>query len=449
MNLTKPLYAIFACLSPFVIVAQDVKRWTLQECFAHALEHNISLRQNKITEQEGEETFRQSRAALFPSLSANMSQTLSYRPLQKEASNIVANGMANSSSNKLTENGSYGLNAQWTVWNGGVNYNKVKLQRLVNEQNTLTTAQTANSIQEQIAQLYIQILYSTEAVKVNESLLKTAESQYDRGTEMQNQGLLSKADLTQLEAQVSNARYNKVNAESMVVTYKRQLKQLLELEPSAEFDIADITVDDRQALDVLPDKMEVYHTALLSRPEIRNSRLSLESTNLSLKSAKGGYQPTISLTASIGDSHYSASSWTLGEQMRQNLNAAIGLNVSIPLFDNRTNRTAVRKAKLAMVSSQLQLEEQQKSLYNTIDTYWQDAQTGQMCFRAACDKVKSAQNSYDLLSEQFNNGLKNIVELQTGYDNVLSALQDKLQNKYTTLLNIQLLRFYMGNDIRL
>ena len=36
-----------------------------------------------------------------------------------------------------------------------------------------------------------------------------------------------------------------------------------------------------------------------------------------------------------------------------------------------------------------------------------------------------------------------------GRDNLLSAEQDLLQSKYTTLLNIQLLKFYMGDKINL
>ena len=51
--------------------------------------------------------------------------------------------------------------------------------------------------------------------------------------------------------------------------------------------------------------------------------------------------------------------------------------------------------------------------------------------------------------EQFENGLKNVVELLTGKDDLLQAQQEKLQSKYTTLLNIQLLKFYQGNSITL
>ena len=59
------------------------------------------------------------------------------------------------------------------------------------------------------------------------------------------------------------------------------------------------------------------------------------------------------------------------------------------------------------------------------------------------------QESYDLLSEQFKLGLKNIVELNTSKNNLLQAEQQLIQSKYTTLLNLAMLRFYQGEAIRL
>lgn len=60
--------------------------------------------------------------------------------------------------------------------------------------------------------------------------------------------------------------------------------------------------------------------------------------------------------------------------------------------------------------------------------------------------VESQQASYDLLSEQFSLGLKNIVELMTGKTNLLNAQQDLLQSKYMTILDIQMLQFYGGGS---
>ena len=45
----------------------------------------------------------------------------------------------------------------------------------------LTVAQTENSLQEQIAQVFIQILYADESVKINENTLQVSRATYERG----------------------------------------------------------------------------------------------------------------------------------------------------------------------------------------------------------------------------------------------------------------------------
>ena len=120
------------CLPALCAAGQDSTKWSLQQCIDYAIEHNIQLKQNEIAEQQGAADLAQKRAELFPSLSFSTTQSISYRPLQESASNIVTNGIANNSTNKFTENGNYGLNASWTVWDGGANYKNVKAQKLQN-----------------------------------------------------------------------------------------------------------------------------------------------------------------------------------------------------------------------------------------------------------------------------------------------------------------------------
>ena len=109
--------------------------------------------------------------------------------------------------------------------------------------------------------------------------------------------------------------------------------------------------------------------------------------------------------------------------------------------------TAVNKANIQRELALLDQQDKQKKLYATIEGFWLDAQTNQQKFRAASATVESEQQSYDLLQEQFNLGLKNIVELMTGKTSLLKAQQNKLQSKYLTILNQQLLRFYQGETM--
>ncbi len=440
-----------ALLSLFMmnnIRAGNEETWDLERCIQYAVENNIQIQKSNVSEQQQEVSLKEAQAALFPSLSFGMNQSLNYRPLQDSPNSIVANGMANTSVKKLTENGNYSLNASWTVWDGKSNTNTIKIQKLNKKMAELDTEISKNSITEQITQLYIQILYSTEAKKVNESILETAKKQVERGKDMMQNGLLSETELKQLEAQWSSAQYDVVNAQTQIDDYNLQLKQLLELDPNTDFQIADLEIADEQALQLVPSSNEVYSQALLLRPEIQSKQTAIEAAKLSVDVAKAGYQPSLSLNASISDSHYSTGA-QVASQLKENLNGSIGLTLSVPIFDNRKNKSAVERAKLDQVTKALELTEEQKNLYNTIESYNLQARNNQEKFKASITKTESMESSYKLLNEQFENGLKNVVELLTGKDDLLQAQQEKLQSKYTTLLNIQLLKFYQGNSMTL
>ena len=419
-------------------------QWTLQECIDYALQHNITLQRARLQLQSAKEDVSQSKAALLPSLNASTSHNLSYRPWQDTGMATVTNGTVNTKTNTTSYNGSYGLNASWTVWNGNRNRNQVKLNQLAEEQAELETQVTANSIQEQIAQLYVQILYLTEAVKVNEESLKTSQKNEERGKEMVEVGKMSKADLAQLTAQRSTDEYNIVSAQTQVKNYKLQLKQLLEITDGSEFDIVIPATTDEQALAEVPSLMSVYEQALATRPEIQSAEMAIKSSDVSLDIAKAGRMPTVSLSASAGTSTNSLANNGWGNQMKFNFNSGAGVNVSVPLFDQRQTKTNVAKARIQRENNLLALQDQQKQLYQTIENYWLDATTNQQRFRAALATVESEQQSYDLLQEKFNVGLTNIVELMTGKDRLLQAEQNRLQAKYMTILNLQMLRFYGG-----
>ena len=431
-----------------VMAAKAQTAWNLQQCIDYALTNNIQIQKNRISEQQGEVALWQDKGALFPSLSFSTSHTMGYRPFE-EGTNIVQNGQVTNTKNKVTYQGSYGLNARWTVWNGGVNQKNIEKQKVQNEITRLNTEQSELTIQEQIAQLYVQIMYTKEAVQVNEKLQKTAQSQYERGVEMMNQGQMAKADVVQLEAQLSSARYDVTSSQTQLLNYKRQLKALLELDLNTEFDVSGPIPTDEQVLALIPSAQEAYAKALESRPEIKSAQLAIDAANMHVDIAKRGYYPSISVSASLGDSHYSASRNDVGKQMKDNLNLSAGVTVSVPIFDNRSNRSNVKSARLEQANSKLDLQDKKNSLSSTIEQYWISANSNQQNFLAARDRVKSQEASYELLNEQFQNGLKNTVEVLQGRDNVISAEQDLLQSKYTTLLNVQLLKFYTGEQIAL
>ena len=440
---------IHKALIGMVLVAAPLgaqaKQWTLRDCINYALENNITLQKTLLKKASANEDYLQSKAALLPSLQAQTSQNVGYTPWT--ASGISGDGFTKSSIDKVYYNGSYSVMGNYTIWNGNKNRNQVKLNKLITEAAAIDSTIQAQTIQEKIATLYVQICYSTEAIKVNKESYKSSLENEERGKEMVNVGKMSKADLAQLTAQRAQDEYNIVSAESNVKNYKRQLKELLQITNDDSFDVTIPSMSDALALSEIPTLNSVYASALETRPEIKSYQNMIDQSDINIAIAKAGKMPTISANAGISTSTTTMNTTEWASQVKQNFNVAGGISVTVPIFDNRATKTAINKANIQKQSSMLDLKNEQTKLYSTIENYWLQANTNQSQYKAAKVSTESAQTSYDLLSEQFKLGLKNIVELRTGKDNLLKAQQNELQAKYMTILNQEMLKFYKNGRI--
>ena len=432
------LTALPWCISP----SASAKTWTLEECIQYAMENNITLKKSGLNRLSATESTRQSKAQLLPSLSFSTSQSMAYTPWKESGTAVVTGNQVETAVDKVSYTGQYGVSANWTVWNGNRNRNQVKLNSIAEQQAEMDSVTSARNIEEQIAQLYIQILYTKDAIDVNKATLEAAKVNENRGQQMYEVGQMSKADLSQLTAQRAQDEYNVVQAESQARTYTRQLKELLQITNEEPFDVARPDYTESMAMQEIPSMTSVYEQALENRPEIKNAMLSVQSAEVQGKIAKAQRMPTVSMNASVDARTSSLSNNSWSNQMKTNFNSGAGISVSIPILDQRSTRTAVNKANLQRQEALLDIRDKQTALYSTIENYWIQAGNYQNQYKAAKVSTQSAKDSYDLLSEQFAVGLKNIVELQDGKTRLLSAQQSELQSKYMTILNIKMLELY-------
>ena len=237
-----------------------------------------------------------------------------------------------------------------------------------------------------------------------------------------------------------------------------QLKQLLELGIMDEMDLAEPVVNDGQILAVLPPKQDVYQAALENMPEVERGKLSVKAAELEIRQARSGFFPTLSLSAGIGTAFMSASGagtatgstpgYDAGNQEWNNFNENIGLTLSIPIYSNRQNRTAVNKARIAAQNSVLEQLSIEKELLQEVESAYLGVVSSQSMYVSALQQEDYARQSYELTYEQFSLGVKNTVELITAQNELTSARQEVLQAKYMALLNIELLNIYQGKGIQ-
>ena len=407
------------------------KTWTLQECLDYAYQNYIQVRQSRNNQLSGIEDTKQAKAALFPSLVASTTQSYTNYPSSEVTDN-----------NSYT--GTYGITAGMTIFEGGKLRTEVKRQKVQNQMDALSVEESVNDIRIAIVQAYMQCLYAADAVRINRSTAEASKAQRDRAEEMLRTGSISRVDFAQLQSQYSSDEYQIVVAGSTLDNYKLQLKQLLELDIMEEMNPAVPGVKEENVLKALPPKNEVYETALKVMPQIRRGELGIEAAKLEEKSARAGFFPSISLSASVGTGHMSNNDFESGSQIWNRFNENVGLTLNIPIFSNRKNRTAVNKAKIALNDSYLEWTSLQKELLRNVESAYLDAVSAQAQYLSAREKEKYARESYELTSEQFRVGVKNTVELITAQNEYSAAQQQVLQAKYLTLLSIELLNIYQG-----
>ncbi|WP_417039834.1 TolC family protein [Coprobacter fastidiosus] len=425
------------------------QEWTLKNCIDYALTQNIQLKKSKIALESSQVDSKSARAKLFPSLSFGSTQQYINTPFPEGNSldNYVVTGSKGSSKNSYT--GNYSLRSSMTLYNGGKLRNNIKSSKLQEQVQQYSVEAEIDNIETSITESFLQILYAQESVKINEETVALSKLQCERGKALLEAGSISQSDYAQLESQYSSDKYPLVLSQTTLVSNIQTLKQLLEMDMTETLSISTPILEAHDVLTPLPGKEEVYQSALNFIPSIQSGKLGIDIAKLEHKNAKAGYYPTLDLSASVGTGHISGSDSNFGQQMKNKLNESIGLTLSIPIFSNRENKSAVEKAKLQISEAELEYLNAQKELQKTIEDIYLDATSSQAQYAAAIEQVKASKTSYNLAQEQFNLGMKNTVELLTEKNNFLSAQQEMLQAKYMAILNAQLLRFYQGKEITL
>lgn len=439
MNFNKRFLALFLILTLCSYAySQEGKKlkMNLNECIEYAKQHNLTVKKAELSYQQSQVNTYEAKQALYPDLSFSSGHNLSYYAEQQ-----------GQSLDKASYTGSYGLNSSMTLYNGGRLRKTIQQNIKQEEVSKLEIKDAENQITVSIIQSYIEILYSSESVKIQESILKLSQEQLKRSEALLNAGSISKADYAQLESQNVSYQYQLIQAKNSLQKSKLDLKQLLELRE--DIDILIPNIEDSDVLALLQPLNEVYKNSYDWFVSISNSKNNIELSKISKSIAQSAYYPTIGLSAGLSTGHNTQSSLNLAHQLKSGFYETLGLNISVPIFSRGQNKSNVKKADISIKTSELELTLAEKNAWKTIETLYLDAINNQNSFVAAKAKVKSQETSYQLVEEKFNLGMKNTIELMTERNNLLTSQQEMLQSKFQAIMSKELMLFYQYQPLDL
>ena len=406
--------------------------WTYSDCLEYARQHNISIQKSYLTEQSANFSLEEAKAQWQPSLDFATTHSYGNYPWAQERKNDYSS--------------TYGLNAGWTVWNGGKRENTIKQQQLQTEINRLNTGELIRSLETDLLQVYLNILYAKESIGIYEEALKLSEAQADRAYRLMEAGKLSRVDYTQLQSQAEQDRYSLVNARGTYDSRRMELKQLLELGIDADINIADVTWNEDRLLAELPPMAESYQKAVEVDLKIKGLEMSKDVSQLDVAIAKAGHMPTISLNASAGTA-YSAPGEAFGTTLKRRWNESLGLTLAVPIFDNKKTKTAVARARVAELDAQLDIDKRLTDLAQAVENWYIETRSARSRYSAALTSLESAQLTEELTAERFELGYVNTIELMTAHNACIEARHSLLQSKYMAILGREMIDFYRNGTV--
>ena len=418
------------------------KQWSLRECCDYAVAHNVGIKQQENQCRQREIELSTSRNSRLPDLSASVGQNFSFgRGLTAE----------NTYTNTNTSSTSLQLGASMPLFTGFQIPNQIKLNQLNLEAATADLEKAKNDIRMQVAQAYVQILYNMEIADVAQRQIAIDSAQVARLQAFVANGKASEAELSQQKATLANSRLTATQAENNTRMSVLTLTQLLELATPDGFAIVRPALADGSSVVTTPPSPDViYAEALGIKPEILSQQLRLQGTERSIKIARAGYYPTLSLNGGLGTNYYTTSGMpaaSLSSQLKNNFSQYIGLSLNVPLFNRFQTRNNIRTAKISQETQQLQLDNSKKTLYKEIQQVYLNALNAQSKERSSVEAVHSSKDAFQLMQVKYENGKATITEFNESKNNYLKAESNLVQARYENLYQHALLEFYRGKDL--
>ncbi len=452
--------------------AQEV--WSLQRCIQHAQQHNIQMKLADLGLQHARLTHELNRLSRWPSLSANAGGGVQFGRTIDPATNDFV-------SQRLWYN-SYSLNTGLTLYNGGLIRNNIRKSEIDIDASRADAEYTADLIALNVATAYLAVLQAEEQLDNAQRRLELSQQQLEQTQKLIRAGSLPPTARYDLEAQVARDEQGVVQAESAVESAYLTLKNLLNLDPTADIRVVHpATTVPPQVDPEVESFVAVYKQALNTQAQVRADELRLRSAGYSVALARAARWPRLSLFANLNTNWSSAALWSQGtitaireqeiiidgtpvtvgfpvevpllgkkpfkDQLIDNFGQGIGLQLSIPIFSNGQTRIGIERAELGVAQARLQLEQTRQQLRNDVQRALADARAARRNYEAAQRTAEAARVAFENARKRYELGAISQYDYNAARNNLDMAEVQLTLAKYDYLFKLKVLDFYKGRKL--
>ncbi|HUP12447.1 MAG TPA: TolC family protein, partial [Niastella sp.] len=135
--------------------------------------------------------------------------------------------------------------------------------------------------------------------------------------------------------------------------------------------------------------------------------------------------------------------------LKRNFGQAVGVGLSVPIFNRNQARGTWERSKLNVTNIQLQKELDNQTLKQDIYNAYNNALSALQQNSASTKAVETAQRAYDLARKRYEVSLLSTFELLTSQNNLFRAQINLLLSRYNYVFAMKVLEFYKGQGLKL
>jgi outer membrane protein len=429
---------LLVCLSASRSIAQQQPpSLSLKEARQIALANRPLVRAANLSVAGARQNTIQVQSARYPQLSASITAVDAYRETTtqdgKEVTldtRIAAGGLNNPT---ILRRESNGLFLSQLITDFGRTANLVESAKFAET----AQQQQANATRAQViletSDAYFAALEAQSVLQVAAKTVDARSLLLDRISAMARNKIRSELDVRFAQVNLGEARLLLLRAENAVDAAFARLSTSLGYHDARRF-----ALTDESTAAPLGDIDTLLGQAVAARPDLASLRADREAAKKSVDAAKALSYPTINLYAAAGVTPY-------GDERLSRNYGAIGLNLSVPLFDGGKISALQQQAQLRSLELSENLLEAQNNVLRSVRVAWLNARSGYENIGITESLRDAASQALVLADARYKLGITSIVELNQAQLSAIDAEIAYTRAKYQYLTARAVLDFQVGS----
>ncbi|HEY9198846.1 MAG TPA: TolC family outer membrane protein [Gammaproteobacteria bacterium] len=316
--------------------------------------------------------------------------------------------------------------------------------------NLVTQAQAEYGAAEQelmvrVSERYFAVLAAQDALRLARTEKESIGRQLEQAEQRFEVGLSAITDVQEAQARYDTSLATEIRAEDRLESTREQLREIIgeqreNLDPVLDTEFKLIAPEPQ-------DQQTWVDTALQQNPSLAAARAGSEAARQQIEIARAGHYPTVDAFASYGylDSNLS------GLRTAERNDGALGLQLSIPLYQGGLVNSRTREARARFDEARERLDANQRNIERQTRDAYRGVVSGISEVRAAEQARKSSTTALEAAQTGYEVGTRTIVDVLDAQRALSLAELNLFQARYNYLLNTLRLKQAAGtlapNDI--